>query len=301
MGILRLHNFKRIFTAVALIATLGVLSPSSSRADFRHLRVGPRPRAMGSAFVAVANDANTVYWNPAGMTQIERFELTGCRTLLYAVEGLANDYLAFVFNKPHLVSFGLSWMRLGLKDIYHEDTINLAIARNLPFLKGLSAGVTFKLFVLSAPGYEKYNDPGFNGRDIKPSYDFGILYRSSGNWTLGFTIYNINEPKLKLIETTKNPDPVYRESAIGFTYTFRGMLLTSFELKTRYADDYTKTVGRFGSELWFFDAVALRGGFEQEHMTAGIGLNGGKWQLDVMLETHYELGNTYQFSATIRI
>jgi len=37
---------------------------------------------MGSAFVAVSDDANAVYWNPAGMTLIERFEITGCRTLL---------------------------------------------------------------------------------------------------------------------------------------------------------------------------------------------------------------------------
>jgi len=88
---------------------------------------------------------------------------------------------------------------------------------------------------------------------------------------------------------------------VGFTYTFREVLLTSFELKTRYAEDYTMTVGRFGSELWFFNAVALRSGFEQEHMTAGIGLKSEHWQLDVMLETHNELGNTYQFSATIKL
>jgi len=295
------RNGKMKAALIAVLAAAAIILPVRVQADFRHLRVGPRPRAMGSAFVAVANDANTVYWNPAGMVQISNFEVTGCRTLLYAVDGLSNDFLALVYNRPRIASVGLSWMRLGLKDIYHEDTINLAIARNLPFLKGLSAGLTFKFFVLSAPGYEKYNDPGFNGRDIAPSYDFGLHYHPGGNWTLGFTIYNINEPELQLIETTTNPDPVYRESALGFTYTFRGMLLTSFELKTRYADDYTMTVGRFGSELWFFDAVALRGGFEQEHMTAGLGLKSTHWQLDVMLETHYELGNTYQFSATIRL
>lgn len=286
--------------AFSAIVTLSILMASPLRADFRHMRVGPRPRAMGSAFVAVANDANAVYWNPAGIVQIQRFEITGCRTLLYAVDGLSNDFVGAVYNRPSLLSLGMSWMRLGLQDIYHEDTINLAFGKEMP-IKGLSVGLSLKLFVLSAPGYERYNDPGFKGRDIQPSYDFGILYRSGGNWTVGFALYNINEPKLQLIETTTKPDPVCRESAIGFTYTFRGMLLTSFELKSRYAPGYTKTVGRFGSELWFFKAVALRGGFEQEHMTAGVGLNGGAWQLDMMLETHYELGNTYQFSATLRL
>ncbi|OQX84597.1 MAG: hypothetical protein B6D63_04165 [Candidatus Latescibacteria bacterium 4484_7] len=288
----------KIASAVAVMTIVATLS-TTAKADFRNMRIGPRPRAMGSAFVAVANDANAVYWNPAGMVFIDRFELTGCRTMLYSVDDLSNDFLSGVYS-TRFASFGLSWMRLGLKDIYHEDTINLAVARRMPFLKGLSAGLSFKLFVLSAPGYEKYNDPGFKGRDIAPSYDIGVHYSSGGNWTLGFVLYNVNEPKLKLIETTKTPDPVYREYSLGVSYIFRGMLLTTFELKTLYGEQ-TKTVGRFGSEIWFFDAVALRGGFEREHMTAGFGLKGNYWQIDLMLETHYELGNTYQFSATIRM
>jgi hypothetical protein len=287
---------------IALIACVLIAAlPAAGRADFRHARMGPRPRAMGSAFVAVADDANAVSWNPSGMTQLDRFEITGCRTLLYAVDGLSNDYISMVYDAPRIGAFGLSWVRLGLKDIYYEDTVNLAFAKKIPLLAGLSCGASLKLLVMSAPGYEKYNDPAYEGRDVKPTADLGIHYRSSSNrWTLGAVVYNVNEPELRVLKTTEHPVPTYRETAIGASYKFRGLLLTTFDLRTRYGS-FRNTVGRFGSELWFFDAVALRGGFETGNMTAGLGLKGNRWQVDVMLETHYELGNTYQFSGTIRM
>ncbi len=303
----RLHNgrsrpesFTRLLAAFSACILLLAVIAGPARADFRHCRVGPRPRAMGSAFVGVSDDVNAVYWNPAGITQIGRFELTGCTSMLYNVENLSNNYAAAAYNWHGMFAFGMSWVRLELKDIYHEDTINLGIARTVPWLKGLSIGASLKLFTLAAPGYEKYNDPSYEGSVTKPSCDIGVHYRSGGAWTLGAVIYNVNEPGLKLLSTTKTPDPVYRDAAIGASYLFRELLLLSFDLRSRQGK-LSNAIGRIGSEIWFFDAVALRGGFERENMTAGLGLKGQRWQVDVMLETHYDLGNSYQFSSTIRL
>ena len=292
-------------TPIIVLAALAAAAPlaapfAPARADFRHARMGARPRAMGSAFVAVADDANAVHWNPAGMTQIDRFELTGCRTLLYGVDGLSNDYVSMAYHDPRIGALGLSWVRLGLEDIYHEDAVNIAFARKVPYVPGLSAGASLKFFILSAPGYERYNDPAYEGRDVKPSFDLGAHYRASERLTFGVTMYSVNEPELKLLRTTEHPAPVLRETAIGASYVFRELLLTTFDLRTRQGS-FKNTIGRFGSELWFFDAVALRGGFESGRLTAGLGLKGARWQVDVMLETHYDLGNTYQFSGTVRL
>lgn len=43
--------------------------------------VGARPLAMGGAFIGVADDINAVYWNPAGLVQLEQAEITWTRTL----------------------------------------------------------------------------------------------------------------------------------------------------------------------------------------------------------------------------
>lgn len=287
--------------AAAVAALLLALLPGEPRADFRHARMGPRPRAMGSAFVGVADDANAVYWNAAGMTAVDRFELTGCRTSLFSVAELSNDYAAAVYNAGPWFAAGISWVRLELEDIYHENTLNLAIARSVPRLENLSIGVALKIFSLAAPGYERYNDPAYEGSVNKASLDLGILYRApSGVWSVGAAVYNLNEPKLQLLTTTRTPDPVYRDVAVGASYLFSDLLLLSFDLRTRYGE-FDNVIGRLGSEIWFFEAVALRGGFEKENLTAGFGLKGNRWQVDLMLETHYDLGNTYQFGLTIRL
>ena len=39
--------------------------------------LGARTMGMGGAFLAVADDFTTLYWNPAGLAQIKKFELFG--------------------------------------------------------------------------------------------------------------------------------------------------------------------------------------------------------------------------------
>lgn len=41
-------------------------------ADFLTIGVGARAAALGEAYVALANDASAVYWNPAGITLLDR-------------------------------------------------------------------------------------------------------------------------------------------------------------------------------------------------------------------------------------
>ena len=42
--------------------------------------LGARPMGMGGTFLAVADDFTTLYWNPAGLAQIRKFELFGSLT-----------------------------------------------------------------------------------------------------------------------------------------------------------------------------------------------------------------------------
>ncbi|MCG3120906.1 MAG: hypothetical protein ALAOOOJD_03801 [bacterium] len=44
-------------------------------APFLTIGVGSRANGMGGAFVATANDASALYWNPAGLARLERSEL----------------------------------------------------------------------------------------------------------------------------------------------------------------------------------------------------------------------------------
>ena len=48
------------------------------------LFVGTRPLGMGGAFTAVADDGNTITWNPAGLPRLRRKEFTSSYADLYA-------------------------------------------------------------------------------------------------------------------------------------------------------------------------------------------------------------------------
>ncbi|MBU1949760.1 MAG: hypothetical protein KJ970_02350, partial [Candidatus Eisenbacteria bacterium] len=44
--------------------------------QFLKIPMGARPVAMGSAYVSLADDANSVFWNPAGIARLSRTVLS---------------------------------------------------------------------------------------------------------------------------------------------------------------------------------------------------------------------------------
>jgi long-subunit fatty acid transport protein len=64
---------KKILIYMYLIISsfvLGQTKVGSTAASFLNIGVGPRAISMGSAFIATANDASALYWNPAGISRI---------------------------------------------------------------------------------------------------------------------------------------------------------------------------------------------------------------------------------------
>jgi hypothetical protein len=292
------HNIRSICVGLLVVATL-MLVATTALADFRFATPGARPKAMGSAFVALADDANAAYWNPAALTRSEQLSLMATNSWLFGVSDIDNYYLAATLPRWGKVHFGASWVRLGITDIYSEDTLNLSAAAPLPFLRGLSVGLTAKLFMLDAPGYEALNDPNYMGGDRELSADLGLHYDSGGDWTLGAVLYNVHETSLQLISTTANPDPVYTEWAAGGSYLFRDTLLLTADLRSREGRELD-TVLHGGAEIWFFDALALRAGLHSGMVTMGIGLQDDHWEAAFALETDKKLGNVYMLSFTVR-
>lgn len=290
---------KNVLTA-SFIALLGItLVTNDALADFRHARMGARPKALGSAFVSLVDDANAAYWNPAGLVRSNRSSLMLTRSWLFGVSDINNDYLAATLPSWGEFHFGASWVRLGIDDVYYEDTINLAVARDLPFLNGLSLGVAGKMFLLDAPGYEQYNDPNYNGGDHAFSFDVGFLYDSGSTWALGGTIYNLTAPTLQLLDNTSNPDPVYTEWAFGGNYLFRDTLLITADFRDREGE-WNNVILHGGAEIWFYDALVLRTGMDKGMVTMGAGLQDDYWEVDFSLETDKKLGNVYMMSFTVR-
>ena len=76
-----LHTVLALVIALAtpvsaqIVPVLGAQRAGTATAQFLKIPVGARASAMGESFVAVANDASALYWNPAGITQFDRHEI----------------------------------------------------------------------------------------------------------------------------------------------------------------------------------------------------------------------------------
>jgi len=98
-----LNSIKKIFVFVALTSTF-ILPQSkvgTTAANFLTIPIGARANGMGGAFVAVANDVTSAYWNPAGLSRMKKNELN----ISYS-EWLVN-------TKHNWVAFG---MKVGMDD-----------------------------------------------------------------------------------------------------------------------------------------------------------------------------------------
>jgi len=67
---------KSLFSVVALISAI-LITSSASSSEISSFYRGIRPLGMGNAFTAIANDENSMYYNPAGLNNIEGFGSVG--------------------------------------------------------------------------------------------------------------------------------------------------------------------------------------------------------------------------------
>lgn len=282
-------------TVVVLLVLAG-----AARGNFLEVELGARAMGMGGAFTAVADDVTALHWNPAGLAGLDGFQFFGMRTSVYSVDGLSED-AALASYASGGRGYGLGWMRTGAEDLYNEDTLLAGFGTETP-IDGLSAGATLKRFSIDAPGYEYYNDPAFeSGGDDAYSGDLGVLYRH-GRWSAGATYRNIGEPELQLISTTEQPDPVVSEFRLGGTYLFRDVMLMSLEWRApkdvpEYFEDRSSI--NLGTEVWFYDAFALRAGMNRDRITAGLGLRTEHIRVDVALLSERRIGSLYRLSAVL--
>src|SRR4051794_35397588 len=106
----------RLFILTLAVLTLPVslfAAATGGQVDeFLSYGAGARSLAMGAAFVGVADDASATYWNPAGLSQITRKELTLMKATLFA--DTTYDFYSFVKpSKKGGSAWGVSMTKLA--------------------------------------------------------------------------------------------------------------------------------------------------------------------------------------------
>jgi hypothetical protein len=174
--------------AGVLLAAFTLFTPQSSTAQ-TFGGVGERAQGMAGAFVAVADDASAVFWNPAGLGWP-----TG--SIFDAQFGVADKTVFFAAALP---SLGLSYYRLptvspserrqnegsGKVPIRSFATSNVGVTINQTVVNGLLIGSTIRLV---RGGFE--HQPGRTTLDV----DAGAMY-SVGTFRAGLTARNLRRPR----------------------------------------------------------------------------------------------------------
>jgi len=281
----------RVILIVLITITCGL---SSVFAQFEDLGVGARGIGMANAYIGLADDSYSIYYNPAGLERIGWKELALDYGKLYW--GLDDDShlgQSFVGYAHHIDNLGklkidgtlgFGWLNFALTRYYREDTFMLAFGKRIPGIRAgaLTAGLSLKVLY---KGFKEtlYTENAVNldtgdprgGRDpvFEDGYshtgfstDLGLLYDLGRHHSFALALKDINQPDMGLL----GKDKVALATKLGYAYRSGNFNMTSdLTFKRR---DVTISAG---TEKWFMDkTLAVRAGLgigTREYASLGLG------------------------------
>jgi long-subunit fatty acid transport protein len=72
-----------LLPALAQALLCALLAAAPARAAYEDLGIGARAPGMGNAFTALADDVHAVHYNPAGLSHLDRGQLSTSYSKLY--------------------------------------------------------------------------------------------------------------------------------------------------------------------------------------------------------------------------
>lgn len=319
-----------IFTLYLVLLFASTSEATKYAGEFLSLGVGGRALGMGSAYVALANDATAGYWNPAGLAQLTKRELILMHTEQFG--DIANyDYGTYAQPYGENGTLSLSLIRLSIDDIaITENALNDQNGNGV-----LDPGETLDLDQIST-GSDHQNALFFSyGRRLNNKLLVGgsvkVIYKSTLDyhaWGLGvdagviYMVTNGLTAGIKLNDATSSPlvwdtDESTTETIIpslrwGIAYQkpiFYGQITATADIKTLF--EGRETASQFGSgvvsgdaylglEYLFQRRLAFRMGYQEENMTFGAGLKMSLFQIDYAFVGHEDLDDSHRISAGIQ-
>lgn len=208
---------------------MGQTSAPKYSNEFLSIGVGARALGMSNAQVTSVNDVTSGYWNPAGLTKIEKDFQVGLMHAEYFAGIAAYDYGAFAAKIDSVSAFSVSLVRFGVDDIPNTtqlidadgnvdyDRISSFSVADYAFLfsyarkskiEGLRYGANIKVIYRKVGDFA--NAWGF-GLDAGAQYhykgwDFGVMARDVTS-TFNAWSFSLDEETIDVFEATGNEIP----------------------------------------------------------------------------------------------
>ena len=296
-----------LFVGLALAAPVLAADDDAGTIGPFGLGAGCRGIAMGGAASAVWGDSYALFWNPAGLHQIDRKEASLFHTSLFDA---STTYSAMAFSHPFLeigvFSLGIIQLRVG--GIEQRDESNMLIEGDLSNVQtryalgyarrlvgGLSGGLSLKLDRFEQGSY----DASGLGLDAGVGIETAVHSPAIDGIAVGLSLANAIEPAMKLAEHEAS-DPRGVRAGIAMWRSISGRLQDRFLVavdaeKTRLSD----TRLHIGGEYRLRNVFALRGGWNAGIPTFGCGLEARGLLFDYAYRST-DLGGNHLFSIAFR-
>jgi len=300
-----------IFTIMTAVIFSGMARAQFSKrgtsgAQFLKIGVGARAQGMGGAFTALANDASSLYWNPAGIARMPQNEVMFSYANWFS--DINHSFVGLVYKTDSWGSFGVSLTALtmdamevttvedpqGTGDYFNvsDFAFGITYARNMTdrFSFGIKVNMIREtIWNMNASGVAidlgTIYTIGLNGLTLAMNMaNFGPEMSFGGSGLYGqYNAYpeagNV-EPVDVNLKTTAYPLPMTFRFALSYNWDPFGDAIDLVECV-----EFVKTNDRtealiIGAETSLRDMLYIRAGFNtaqesemQEGLSAGLGVN----------------------------
>ena len=267
--------------------------------EFMNIGVDAAALGMANAVTSSTNDVNSVYWNPAGLVQLEDHQLSLMHANYFA--NIAQyDYIAYAKPIDEQSAWGVSMIRFGVDNIMNTTEL-LDSDGNIDYNR-------IRLFSTADYGFtfsyaRKINNSdfqyGINSKVIRRiigkfasswgfGFDAGIQFERN-NWQFGlmvrditttYNVWNINETEYKKIagaisgqnqELPESTEITAPKAQLGlskkFLIRYDYSILAAANINMRFAKtndliatDYVSIDPAIGFEFGYIDLVYARAG-----------------------------------------
>lgn len=308
-------RFRRGFTGMLGAVLLAAGLSQAEQTDYAigklgaaelRLGLGPRPVAMGEAFVGKADDLNATAWNPAGLAQVKGIQ-AGFMHSIYLQE-TSLEYLAYAQRLSPSSGLGINLAYLNYGKIEKTTESNEWVGEFTPTTFALAAGYGQGILKSMAVGgaikiiSQTIDTATFSAFAV----DAGALYRPGVKGLLvGLALQNLGTPMGEaMLPMNLKAGASY---AMPWKISAQDRWCSLLDVNLPFGDVHYFSVN-LGTEYVYHQIVAARLGYKIKDtgdlggltgLTAGAGFKLSLFNVDYALASYGDLGLTHQFALTL--
>jgi len=305
-----------------LLPVLGAQRAGTATATVLKIGVGARATAMGEAFVAVANDASALYWNPAGIAQFETNEISLNHANWFV--DIKHQFLGAVYHLSSDDAIGFSVTALHMDDM--ERTTEFAPRGTGEYFTfgDLAFGLTYSRKLtdqFSFGGTVRYLEETMDVLKMRGvMVDFGTYYWTGlGTSRFSAVVTNFGNqisPSGSVILTGGQTVREFQEfsppTIFRFGFAFEPIMdetnILTASIQLNHPNDNSENIC-LGAEYGWMKMIFLRGGYklnvEEQSVSFGGGLatslGGVALGVDYSYVAYTNLGGVHRISMNVKL